>query len=232
MAPKEIGPKEIGPKVIGPKEIGGVAPSPGSPVPSPPGAGGDGPEIDPRVERSRRVILAAALDLLAEVGCGGLTMEAVAARAGVGKSTVYRHWAGKLELIEDAIRTLKNVGSPPAGGSVRERVTALLVQVATGMADSTWSSCLPAIIDAAERDPDVLAIHRRLARERRQVMVDLLAEGVGTGEVAEHVDLEILSECLLGPIVIRRLLLHEPFDPAAVPALVAQVLPLAVPAQT
>ena len=176
------------------------------------------------MERSRRVILAAALDLLAEVGCGAMTMEAIAARAGVGKSTVYRHWPGKLELVEDAIRTLKPVVTPPDFGSVRERVTALLVQVAIGLADSTWSSCLPAIIDAAERDPQVMAIHQRLARERRQMLVDLLAEGVEAGEVAGDVDLYMLSESLIGPIVMRRLLLHEPFDPAGVPALVNQVL--------
>ena len=64
-------------------------------------------EVDPRVERSRRVILSAALDLLGEVGYGGLTIEAVAHRAGVGKSTIYRHWPGTLEMLEDAIRTLK-----------------------------------------------------------------------------------------------------------------------------
>jgi len=161
---------------------------------------------------------------MAEVGCGGITMEAVAARAGVGKSTVYRQWPGKLDLVEDAIRTLKTGVVPPDSGTVRERVTGLLVQIARGMADSTWSSCLPAIIDAAERDPEVLLIHRRIARERRQVLVDLLAEGVETGEVAGDVDLCLLAECLIGPIVVRRLLLHEPFDPAAVPALVDQLL--------
>jgi TetR/AcrR family transcriptional regulator, regulator of autoinduction and epiphytic fitness len=152
-------------------------------------------------------------------------MEAVAARAGVGKSTVYRHWPGKLELIEDAIRTLKSAVAQPEGGSVRERVTALLVTIATGMADSTWSTCLPAIIDAAERDPEVLAIHRRVTRERRQVLVDLLAEGVESGEVGPEVDLGLLAEALIGPIVVRRLLLHEPLDPAKVPALVDQVMP-------
>ncbi len=183
------------------------------------------PDLDPRVERSRRVILAAALDLLAHVGCGGLTMEAVAAQAGVGKSTIYRQWPGKLELIEDAIRTLKTNVTLPTGGTVRERVTALLVTVATGMADSTWSSCLPAIIDAAERDPEILAIHRRVAHERRQVLVDLLAEGVEAGEIAAGLDIGLLAECLFGPIVIRRLLLHEPFPPDAVPALVDQVMP-------
>ena len=64
---------------------------------------------DPRIERSRRVILEAALAELGEVGYGALTIESVAARAGVGKSTIYRHWSGKLNLVEDAFRTLKLV---------------------------------------------------------------------------------------------------------------------------
>ena len=170
------------------------------------------------------MILAAALDLLAEVGCGGLTMEAVAARAGVGRSTVYRHWPDKLELVEDAIRLLKPEAPAACTGCVRARVTSLLQGVAAGMANSAWSSCLPAIIDAAERDPEVLAIHRRLAYERRQILVDLLAEGVAAGEISSAVDLSLLAECLIGPLVVRRLLLHEPFDPSAIPALVEQVL--------
>ena len=181
-------------------------------------------DVDPRVERSRRVILSAALDLLGKVGYGGLTIEAVAARAGVGKSTIYRHWSGKPELVEDAIRTLKALLVVPAGGSARERVVDLLRQLATNMADSTWSSCLPAIIDAAERDPEVLAIQRRLAWERRQVLVDLVASGMAEGEFPPDSDPGLVAECLFGPIIVRRLLLHEPFDPAAVPALVDQVL--------
>jgi TetR/AcrR family transcriptional regulator of autoinduction and epiphytic fitness len=107
---------------------------------------------------------------------------------------------------------------------VRERVTGLLRQVAENLADSTWSSCLPAIIDAAERDAEVLAIHRRFAAERRQILVDLLAEGVATGELPDDVDLCLAAECLIGPLMVRRLLLHESFEPAAVPLLVDQVL--------
>src|ERR671912_893389 len=86
-------------------------------------------EEDPRVERSRRVILEAVLDELGEVGYGALTIEAVAARAGVGKSTIYRHWPGKLELIEDAIATLKAGLAVPTEGTVTARVVALLRQV-------------------------------------------------------------------------------------------------------
>lgn len=184
-----------------------------------------GRDLDPRVQRSRTVILAAALELLGEVGYGGLTIEAVAAHAGVGKSTIYRHWTGKLDLIEDAIRTLRAGIQPPAEGPVRERVISLLQELAVNMADSTWSACLPAIIEAAERDPEVMAIHRRFAYERRQVLVDLLAAGVENGEIPLYTDLEVLSECLIGPIIVRRLFLHETFDPASVPALVNQLLP-------
>jgi len=181
-------------------------------------------DVDPRVERSRRVILSAALDVLAEVGYGGLTIEAVAARAGVGKSTVYRHWSGKLDLVEDAIGSMKQGYAFPTAGTVRERLTELLQQIAKAMAGSTWSNCLPAIIDAAERDPEVMTIHRRLASERRQLLVDLLAEGVTTGEVPAGADLRLLAECLVGPIILRRLMLSERFDDASVQRLLDQLL--------
>src|SRR5262249_24688713 len=73
-------------------------------------------EPDPRVERSRRVILEAVLDELGDVGYGALTIEGVAARAGVGKSTIYRHWSGKLDLVEDAYRTIKVPVEAPETG--------------------------------------------------------------------------------------------------------------------
>lgn len=170
------------------------------------------------------MILAAALELLGEVGYGGLTVEGVAARAGVGKSTIYRHWPGKLEVVEDALGQLRPAPFPPPAGTVRERVVALLGQVAGNLADSAWSRCLPAMVDAAERDPGMLAVHRRLSQERLAVLVGVLAEGVETGEIPPGADLPLLAEMLVGPIIVRRLLLHEPFDPAAVPRLVALVL--------
>lgn len=195
--------------------------APGPERPARPGACGP----DPRIERSRRLILAAALDLLGEVGYGGLTIEGVAARAGVGKSTIYRHWESRPELVEDAVRLLKADLVLPVEGPARGRIVALLQQVAVALADSEWSRCLPAIIDAAERDPEMLDIHRRLSCERRQILVGLLAEAVTAGEIDAGADLGLLAEVLVGPIIVRRLLFHEPFDPAEVPRLVDQVLP-------
>ena len=179
---------------------------------------------DPRIERSRRVILEAALDELGEVGYGALTIESVAARAGVGKSTIYRHWPGKLALVEDAFRTLKAQALVPDSGPFRERVVAFLQQVATLVEESTYSSCMPALIDAAERDPQVRKFHCDFSTERRAVLVDVIRDAVTSGELASAADPELLADALVGPIVMRRLMFYTPFDPALVPALVDQVL--------
>jgi TetR/AcrR family transcriptional regulator, regulator of autoinduction and epiphytic fitness len=180
---------------------------------------------DPRIERSRRVILEAVLVELGLVGYGALTIEAVAARAGVGKSTIYRHWSGKLDLVEDAFRTLKAQALVPESGTLRERLTTFLEQIAQLVEESTYSACMPALIDAAERDPQVRAFHTNFSAERRAVLVDVLREAVKTGELPKNADPELLADALVGPIVMRRLMFSEPFDPKLVPALVDQVLP-------
>jgi TetR/AcrR family transcriptional regulator of autoinduction and epiphytic fitness len=180
---------------------------------------------DPRVERSRRVILEAVLDELGKVGYGALTIEGVAARAGVGKSTIYRHWPGKLELVEDAFRTLKASVVVPEGGTLRERVIAILQQVAGLLRESTYSACMPALIDAAERDPRVRAFHTRFSAERRAVLVGILRAAIESGELPPTADPELLADALVGPILVRRLMLTEPVGPEIAAALVDQILP-------
>jgi TetR/AcrR family transcriptional regulator of autoinduction and epiphytic fitness len=186
-----------------------------------------GADEDPRIERSRRVILEAVVEELGAVGYGALTIEAVAARAGVAKSTIYRHWAGKLALVEDAFRTLKAQALVPEAGTLRERVIGFLDQVACIVEESTYSACMPALIEAAERDPQVRAFHCQFSTERRAVLADVLRAAVTSGELPKGTDPELLTDALIGPIVMRRLMFFEPFDPKRVPALVDQVLPAA-----
>jgi TetR/AcrR family transcriptional regulator of autoinduction and epiphytic fitness len=181
--------------------------------------------LDPRIERSRRVVLEATVALIAEAGYGAVTIEAVAARSGVAKSTIYRHWPSRLELINDAFHELKPAVPVPTEGTVRDRLIAFLEHVARNIGTSTWSACLPALITAAEHDPDARALHCRLTEAGRQSLVDLLAEGVGNGELPAGLDLELLAEALFGPILIRRLMLHVPLDPGHVRHLVDQVVP-------
>lgn len=183
------------------------------------------PAVDPRVERSRRAIREAALAELAEAGYGGFAIESVARRAGAGKSTVYRHWDGKLALIADALEAL-NV-QPPSDlgeGGPRQRVERLLRHLAEILCDSTFSACIPALVDAAARDGAVRDFLHGYSARRRAALAAALADGVAAGAFPAHLDPDLAALALAGPLFAHRLLSGAPLDPLRVPALVDTVL--------
>ena len=183
--------------------------------------------IDPRIERTRRVVRQAALSELGEVGYGAFTIESVAARSGVAKSTIYRHWQGRLALIADALETLNRQPDPdpdPEHGGPRDRITQLVRHLAAAFLDSDLSACIPALIDAAERDPDVRRFLHGYNTRRRRALVAAIAEGCANGDLREDLDPELAATALAGAIVYRRVMTDQPFDPAQVPALISSVL--------
>ncbi len=181
--------------------------------------------VDPRIERSRRLILRAALEELGEIGYGAFTIESVAARAGVGKSTIYRHWPDKLALIADAFQSLHEEAQPDiANGTPRERLQRILRHVADVVAGSTFSACIPALIDAAERDQDLRRFHLRFQRQARQPLIKVIAEGVAAGSFPSHVDPELAAFALLGAIFFCRLMTSQPLDPENAGDLIETVL--------
>jgi TetR/AcrR family transcriptional regulator of autoinduction and epiphytic fitness len=182
-------------------------------------------QVDPRVERSRMVILTAAVEELAQVGYGRVRMESIAARAGVAKSTLYRHWPDKLALIADAFETFHEQMVPDLGElPVRHAVALLIRHVAEVVLDSTFSRCIPALIEGAERDERVRAFHHRYSADRRQALIDLIAGGIERGEIAPDLDPELATVTLLGAVFYRRLMTGSPFDPGESAQLVALVL--------
>lgn len=184
-----------------------------------------GDPLDPRVERSRMVILRAAVEELADVGYGRVRIESIAARAGVGKSTIYRHWPDKLALIADAFESFHEVMVPDLGDlPARDAVSLLLGHVAEVVVDSTFSRCIPALIEGAERDERVREFHHRYGAERRQAVIDLIVRGIREGEISPSVDPELATTALLGAIFYRRLMTGEPFNPQDAPQLVRLVL--------
>ncbi|MGA2929502.1 MAG: TetR/AcrR family transcriptional regulator, partial [Solirubrobacteraceae bacterium] len=167
----------------------------------------------------------AAVEELAAVGYGGVTIESIAGRARVGKSTIYRHWPDKLALIADALETFHEQMVPDLGTlSVRESVALLLRHVAQVVVDSTFSRCIPALIEGAERDERVRAFHHRYSAERRQALIDLITRGIQHGEISAAIDPELATTTLLGAIFYRRLMTGHPFDPSDVGQLVNLVL--------
>jgi TetR/AcrR family transcriptional regulator of autoinduction and epiphytic fitness len=184
-------------------------------------------DVDPRVERSRRVVCRAALDELAAAGYGAFTIESVAARAGVSRSTIYRHWPDKLALIADAYEILNQQPGPAAGAdgeSARARIERLLRHLAEVFQDSLVSACLPALVEGAEHDRRLGSFLHQYSDRRRQALVDAVAAGVASGEIAPTVDAELAGIALAGAIVYCRLLTAESFEPAAVGRLMTTVL--------
>ena len=189
------------------------------------------PRVDPRVTESRRRVLTAALEELAEVGYGGFNIESLCRRSGVAKSTVYRHWPGKLELIADALRVLnEQPGSAATGGpapdrSPRERVVEIVRHLATAFSGgSVVAACTPALIDASERDDEIRALFHQYTSERRQTLVDALRDGVASGELDESLDPELAAVALAGAVMYRRLMTPTPLAPSEAEALVTTVL--------
>jgi TetR/AcrR family transcriptional regulator of autoinduction and epiphytic fitness len=180
--------------------------------------------VDPRIERSRQVILQAVLEELSESGFGGLTIESAARRAGVGKATIYRHWPDKIALIADAFKLLQQQRDPElATGSPREKLERILRHVCDVVADSPFSSCLPALIEGAERDRAVRTFHHHFQAEARKPTIALISEGIATGDFPSRVDPEIAAFALLGAIFFCRLMTNTPFPEERVPDLIDTV---------
>lgn len=179
---------------------------------------------DPRVGNSRRKVRRAALDELAAAGYGGFTMESVAARAGVGRSTVYRHWPDKLSLIADALETLNEQPAPGVvADTPRARVELLLRHLAEVLTVPPFGRCVPALVHAAEQDPSVGEFHHRYSARRRKALVAAIAAGITSGDFPA-VDADLAATALSGAVFYRRLMTADPLTPDEVPALVDTVL--------
>jgi AcrR family transcriptional regulator len=148
----------------------------------------------PRSEEADRAIEAAALDLLVEEGFGGLSMEGVAYRAGVGKATVYRRWPTKEQLVLDAVthRCAEHIVSPDTGtlrGDLEELFRALLVKFRRD------GEILRAFSLARARSAELdTAFRETFLDDRRAAMREVLARGVARGELAPDDDLELLAD--------------------------------------
>ncbi|MGE0216856.1 TetR/AcrR family transcriptional regulator [Mycolicibacterium sp.] len=189
------------------------------------------PREDPRIGHSRRAILRAALAEFAAVGHAGFRMESVAARAGVGRSTVYRHWPDKAALVADALAGLSRQpasgpGPGPGGGAgtARERAEILLTHLARALTDSPVAAAVPALIHAAATEEGFRDRLHGFSAQRRRRLTDVIATGVGSGEFPATLDPEAASVALSGGVFYRALMTPDPPDDGFVAGLLDAVL--------
>jgi AcrR family transcriptional regulator len=158
----------------------------------------------PRSERAEQAIIEATLELFAEKGAEGLCVEEVAARAGVGKATVYRRWHNKEDLLLAALGSMKSPLPETDGGSVRDDLIALVTVMAQDAADPRRTRQHTLLLGEGEKYPRLMARYAEtLVEPRRNVIRSVLRRGVETGQIRSDVDVEIAMLTLTGTAMAR-----------------------------
>jgi AcrR family transcriptional regulator len=180
--------------------------------------------MDPRAARTRSRTLEAAFQLLGEEGLESTTVERIAECAGVHKTTVYRHWPDREDLLADALEA--NMAPPPMAdtGVIRDDLVTAMTGLARTISTPPWSVLLPSLIAASARDERLAALHRRFTERRRQATVELIERAKERGQLPAELDAGHFVETLAGAIVYRQVMLHQRSDRRYVAGHVDRVL--------
>ncbi len=174
---------------------------------------------DPGLDRR---IVEAAQALLAEGGYDALTIEAVAAQAGVGKASVYRRFSGKEQLVIEAVASLTEQPDPVVGAGVRDELVSLLEVLRRKSDSSLAGKIFPRLLGASAENPELMRRYREQVLDpRRRRFLDVLQRGIDEGLVRADVDLEHAADLLIGPMAYRNLIRN---DPPPGPELAAQIV--------
>ena len=155
----------------------------------------------PRSEEAHKAILDATLELLAEVGFSALTVEGVAARAGVGKATIYRRWPSKLPLVVEAFGRLPGMEDVDTGSLV-EDLNKMLRGYLQAFNSTALSAVLPSLAGERAHNAELSKVFDPVSKERRVPLMRALERAVERGEIAEDVDLELAADLVVGPIAV------------------------------
>lgn len=172
----------------------------------------------PRSEEAHRAALEATIELLLEAGVEGVTLEEVASRSGVAKSTLYRHFESREGLIAKAARGCVIEHPTPDTGSLADDLRYLFGRFSHTEEERKLTSLLPLLIDAAKRDPDISAIVESVFAERKRPLRTVLQLAQLRGEISRDLDLDTALAMVVGPFTYRRLVEQREATPEFIEA--------------
>ncbi len=181
--------------------------------------------------RSARVVaqvLSATLEVFAEQGYAGFSVEDVALRAGVNKTTIYRRWPAKADLVGAALFALRDEDpEPPDSGSLRDDLVQVLRHWAAQMETPRRRAITQSLL-LANTDPDMQALVRRMRRERPAIPAVIFERAIKRRELPKGSNTELIAAALLGPLHTRTYWKREHVDDAFIRALVHLIVTGAV----
>ncbi|MFC7587681.1 TetR/AcrR family transcriptional regulator [Nonomuraea antimicrobica] len=157
----------------------------------------------PRSEKAEKAIVDATLDLIGEgMGVSELTIEAIAARAGVGKTTIYRRWSNKEDLVVDALATLKAPLPPLSGTSVRDDLISLVDAMRQESGQARTRCVMNIAMSEADRYPRLMErFVKRAVEPRRLAMRAVVERGIATGELRADLDVDLAIAVISGTMI-------------------------------
>ena len=165
----------------------------------------------PRSTEADEAIARAALTLLAESGFEGVTVEAVAQRAGVAKSTVYRRFPGKPELLVTVLElACGGAVDDPDTGSVERDLAGIADDLRRTLTETELGRAMPSVMAAAAEHPLIAAAQSRFVASRRAVSLAAVRRGIERQELDPDVDPEMLIDMVVGPIFHRLFVSRHP----------------------
>src|SRR6202046_3913883 len=179
---------------------------------------------DPRAIRTRSAVLATATELLAERGYPGFSIDAIVQRSGVAKTTIYRHWPSRYDLLVAVITQLEDSRPLPDTGSVRRDLLLFFAGRVQMAHDRQWQRCMPALVQAAALHPELAEIITTLTAGYLSQVTTLLRRGLRRGELRRNISVDLAASALVGPFVFRQLLLHKTPTTAQVTAVLDMLL--------
>ncbi len=168
---------------------------------------------DPRVERTRAAVLEATADLLLEVGCERMTIDQLACRSGVARSTIYRNWSDRSALVIEAVDRVAAMPEPPDSGTLEGDLSVMADRLATNLTEGPLGRLLPSLVGAASADPELARRLHGLSDARFETTRKVFERAVVRGEIGPA-DLDGRIERFLAPFFTRRLLYSWELDDA------------------
>ncbi|MER6000719.1 TetR/AcrR family transcriptional regulator [Nonomuraea angiospora] len=178
-----------------------------------------------RSPEAHQAVLAAAAELLEEHGYQTLTIEKIAARSGVAKSTIYRWWRSRPELVMEAYtQTVDRRMPEPDAGSVQSDLTVFVTELYRVVKHPLRVRTLRGLMAEAQLDEDFREPFRAWVNSRRAIVAHLLERGVERGELDPGLDIGHATDLIFGPFWYRLLVEHEPLDPTDAAAHVTRLI--------
>jgi TetR/AcrR family transcriptional regulator, regulator of autoinduction and epiphytic fitness len=162
--------------------------------------------VDPRVTRSRAAVIRAATDLLVEGGPSAVTIDAIVARSGVAKSTIYRHWESRDDVLVAVIEhCAPEIAPPDPDADVETALRQTMRQMVVMLNDPEWARVIPALLLLKNHEAGIADLDERLEKERDAVLAGILERGAKEGVLRPELDTYEAMTALMGPLLFAHL---------------------------